>query len=133
MLATFGLERLESRLNRDTLRAVDVAEFLERAQPSDVAALARDGMPEALDCFHRRRMQRIEPSMEAVMEASALYARKQVRAQARVRVGVTSNGATNGATDGATDGHRRRVAPEDVGGLTTENLGFQRTRHTDPV
>jgi hypothetical protein len=78
MLAAFGLERLESRLNRDTLKATDVAEFLERAQPSDVEALARDGMPEALDSFHRRRMERIEPSMEAVMEAAnnpALHAR----------------------------------------------------------
>ena len=70
MLATFGLERLETRLHRDALRASDVAEFLEQAQPGDVKTLARDGMHEALDCFHRRRMQRIEPSMEAVMEAA---------------------------------------------------------------
>lgn len=70
MLATFGLERLESRLNRDALTASDVAEFLEQAQPGDVKTLARDGMHEALDCFHRRRMERIEPSMEAVMDAA---------------------------------------------------------------
>lgn len=57
MLATFGLERLESSLNRDALQASDVAEFLERAQPSEVNTLVRDGMPEALDCFHRRRTQ----------------------------------------------------------------------------
>jgi hypothetical protein len=57
MLATFGLERLESRLNPDAVHASDVAEFLERAQPGDVSTLARDGMPEALDCFHRRRTQ----------------------------------------------------------------------------
>jgi hypothetical protein len=57
MLATFGLERLESRLNRGAVHASDVAEFLERAQPGDVSTLARDGMPEALDCFHRRRTQ----------------------------------------------------------------------------
>jgi hypothetical protein len=74
MLATFGLERLESRLNRGALRASDVAEFLEQAQPADVKTLARDGMHEALDCFHRRRMERIEPSMEAVMEAANNYA-----------------------------------------------------------
>ncbi|MBV9090153.1 MAG: hypothetical protein JO044_09675 [Mycobacteriaceae bacterium] len=55
MLATFGLERLESRLNPDAVHPSDVAEFLERAQPRDVSTLARDGMPEALDCFHRRR------------------------------------------------------------------------------
>ncbi len=57
MLATFGLERLESSLNRDAVQASDVAEFLERAQPGDVGTLARDGMPEALDCFQRRRAQ----------------------------------------------------------------------------
>lgn len=57
MLATFGLERLEASLNRDAVHASDVAEFLERAQPRDVSTLARDGMPEALDGFHRRRMQ----------------------------------------------------------------------------
>jgi hypothetical protein len=57
MLATFGLERLESRLNRDAVQASDVAEFLERAEPRDVSTLARDGMPEALDCFYRRRTE----------------------------------------------------------------------------
>ena len=57
MFATFGLGRLESKLNRDAVHASDVAEFLERAQPRDVSTLARDGMPEALDCFHRRRTQ----------------------------------------------------------------------------
>jgi hypothetical protein len=70
MLATFGLERLESRLIRGTLQVTDVAEFLEQAEPCDVQVLARDGMPEALDGFHRRRMERIEPSLEAVMEAA---------------------------------------------------------------
>ena len=48
MLATFGLERLETGLNRDTVSATDVAEFLEQAQADDVHTLARDGMPEAL-------------------------------------------------------------------------------------
>jgi hypothetical protein len=50
--------------------ANDVIEFLEQAQPADVSTLASQGMPEALDGFHRRRMERIEPSMEAVMEAT---------------------------------------------------------------
>jgi hypothetical protein len=70
MVVTFALERLEARLNRDALMASDVVEFLEQAGPGDVRTLAREGMPEALDCFHRRRMERIEPSMEAVMEAA---------------------------------------------------------------
>lgn len=54
MLATFGLERLESGLAENTLTASDVAEFLEQAEPIDVHTLAREGMPEALDCLHRR-------------------------------------------------------------------------------
>jgi hypothetical protein len=54
MLATFGLQRLEAGLEKDTVSATDVAEFLKQAEPIDVRTLARDGMPEALDCMHRR-------------------------------------------------------------------------------
>ena len=54
MLATFGLERLEAGLEKDTVTASDVAEFLEQAEPIDVRTLAREGMPEALDSLHRR-------------------------------------------------------------------------------
>jgi hypothetical protein len=54
MLATFGLQRLEAGLENDTLTASDVEEFLEQAEPSDMRRLAREGMPEALDCLHRR-------------------------------------------------------------------------------
>ena len=61
MLATFGLERLETGLNRDTVSATDVAEFLEQARADDVRTLVRDGMPEALDCMHRRLQQRESP------------------------------------------------------------------------
>jgi hypothetical protein len=64
MLATFGLERLESGLDRDTVSATDVAEFLEQAQADDVRTLARDGMPEALDGMHRRLQERVsEPEI----------------------------------------------------------------------
>jgi hypothetical protein len=58
MLATFGLERLETGLNRDTVSATDVAEFLEQAEPADVGALARDGMSHALDRLHQRLHER---------------------------------------------------------------------------
>lgn len=58
MLATFGLGRLEAGLVDDTLTASDVAEFLEQAEPIDVRTLAREGMPEALNCLHRRRTER---------------------------------------------------------------------------
>jgi hypothetical protein len=54
MLATFGLERIESGLHRDTVSATDVAAFLEQAQPNDVDTLVRDGMGSALDGLHHR-------------------------------------------------------------------------------
>ncbi|MGH3576523.1 MAG: hypothetical protein ACRDUT_01995 [Mycobacterium sp.] len=57
MLATFGLGRLEAGLVDNTLTASDVAEFLDQAEPVDVSTLAREGMPEALDCLHRRRIE----------------------------------------------------------------------------
>ncbi|HEX2286105.1 MAG TPA: hypothetical protein VHI10_14975 [Mycobacterium sp.] len=58
MLATFGLERLESGLNRDTVSATDVDEFLAQAEAGDVNTLARDGMGHALDSLHRRLHER---------------------------------------------------------------------------
>jgi hypothetical protein len=58
MLATFGLERLETGLDRDTVSAADVAEFLRQAQADEVRTLAIEGMPEALDCMHRRLQER---------------------------------------------------------------------------
>ncbi|WP_419866412.1 hypothetical protein [Mycobacterium kyorinense] len=60
MLATFGLQRLESGLVDDTLTARDVAEFLEQADAADMGTLAREGMPEALDGLHRRRGERVD-------------------------------------------------------------------------
>jgi hypothetical protein len=54
MLATFGLERLEAGLEKGTVSATDVEEFLDQAEPVDVRTLAREGMPEALDSLHRR-------------------------------------------------------------------------------
>ncbi|ORW04041.1 hypothetical protein AWC14_04630 [Mycobacterium kyorinense] len=57
MLATFGLSRLEAGLVDDTLTARDVAEFFEQAEAADMNTLAREGMPEALDCLHRRRAE----------------------------------------------------------------------------
>jgi hypothetical protein len=54
MLATFGLQRLESSLEDDTVSASDVAEFLEQAEPDDVNTLAREGMGRALHSLHQR-------------------------------------------------------------------------------
>jgi hypothetical protein len=54
MAATFGLERLETGLNRDTVSATDVAKFLDQAKAVEVGTLARDGMGPALDRLNRR-------------------------------------------------------------------------------
>lgn len=88
MLATFGLERLEAGLENDTLTASDVAEFLEQAEPIDVSTLARAGMPEALDCLHRRigritdesgyLPSRAGPSTEPLLAATIISAPKQL-------------------------------------------------------
>ncbi len=61
MLATFGLQRLESSLDDDTVSASDVAEFLEQAEADDVNTLAREGMGRALDGLHQRLGERDWP------------------------------------------------------------------------
>jgi hypothetical protein len=61
MLATFGLQRLESSLENDAVSAADVAEFLEQAEPDDVNTLAREGMGRALDSLHQRLYERDWP------------------------------------------------------------------------
>lgn len=58
MLVTFGLDRVEASLSRDSISATDVAEFLDQAEASDVDTLARDGMDTALDSLHRRLGER---------------------------------------------------------------------------
>jgi hypothetical protein len=58
MLATFGLERLESGLHHDTVSATDVAKFLAQAGAADVDTLARDGMSRALDGLNQRLHER---------------------------------------------------------------------------
>lgn len=73
-MATFGLERLESSLDRGAVGAAEVAEFLEQAQPGDMRTLARDGMPEALDCIRRRRMRGVEEPL-AVANYSRAHSR----------------------------------------------------------
>ncbi|WP_078290136.1 hypothetical protein [Mycobacterium sp. D16R24] len=70
MLASLGLGRLEAGLMRHTLQPSEVADFLDQASPSDMKRLARDGMPSAIEGLHQRQLQRIEPSLEAVYEAT---------------------------------------------------------------
>jgi hypothetical protein len=86
MLATFGLERLEAGLEKDTVTARDVEEFLEQAEPIDVRTLAREGMPEALDGLHRRmgrfsdewpyRPGEAEPVTDPLLMAAVVSARQ---------------------------------------------------------
>ena len=61
MLATFGLQRIESSLEDDTVSAADVVEFLDQAQADDVGTLAREGMGRALDGLHKRLGERDWP------------------------------------------------------------------------
>jgi hypothetical protein len=61
MLATFGLQRLESSLDDDAVSASDVAEFLAQAESDDMNTLAREGMGRALDGLHQRLGERDWP------------------------------------------------------------------------
>ncbi|MGD9622444.1 MAG: hypothetical protein AB7G47_20420 [Mycolicibacterium sp.] len=58
MVATLGLERVESTLRRDAISATDVTDFLHRADAGEIDALARNGMNSALDSLHRRLNER---------------------------------------------------------------------------
>jgi hypothetical protein len=58
MLATFGLQRLESSLDDAAVSATDVAEFLDQAEADDVNTLAREGIGRALDGLHQRLGER---------------------------------------------------------------------------
>ena len=64
IVVTFGLQRVEAGLNRDTVSATDVAKFFEHAAPSDVNTLARDGMSRALDGLRER--QHAQPAIGTV-------------------------------------------------------------------
>jgi len=55
MLFALAMERVEFRLSRLTVREQEVQEFLEEANNAEVAALAKQTMPEALARFQRRR------------------------------------------------------------------------------
>ncbi|MGB8391620.1 hypothetical protein [Mycobacterium sp.] len=59
MLAAHGLGRLEKDLGHDTVTAIDVDDDLEHTEAIDVRALAREGMPEALEYLHRRQARRL--------------------------------------------------------------------------
>jgi hypothetical protein len=80
MLATFGLQRLESSLDTDAVSASDVVEFLEQAEAIDVNTLAREGMGRALDGMHQRLSERDWPldCRTAAVETASLPTRLYV-------------------------------------------------------
>nr|WP_083341789.1 MULTISPECIES: hypothetical protein [Mycobacterium] len=89
MLAAIGLERLETGLNDDTVTAADVAEFLDQAEADEVGTLARDGMPEALECFQRRRLEQLDTTLDWIPPVSpppavglGVPARRQIHSRA---------------------------------------------------
>jgi hypothetical protein len=88
MLATFGLQRVETKLECGCVGAADVAEFLAEARPGDMRTLARDGMSEALDSFQRRRgvasSQRTPGCSPAYALPVQVMANPQFRPQRRV-------------------------------------------------
>jgi len=69
MLAALGLGRLEKEFAYGTVTATDVDEFLEHADAVDVRTLAREGMPKALECLHRRQAQQLSDSPPASSHA----------------------------------------------------------------
>lgn len=71
MVATFGLERVEAGLRRDTLSTADVDEFLEQAEANDVDTLARVGMGHALHGIHQRLSERDTPPERLIETISA--------------------------------------------------------------
>jgi hypothetical protein len=82
MLATFGLERLESGLQRDTVTSTDVAKFLEQADAADVDTLARDGMSRAIDDMKQRLHERENNGSGTSTPARGLPSRLYVHHQA---------------------------------------------------
>lgn len=71
MLATFGLERVEAGLRRDTFSPADVDEFLEQAEAGDVDTLARSGMDRALRDIQSRADERDTPARDFIHPIAA--------------------------------------------------------------
>jgi len=93
MLATFGLQRLESSLDDDAVSASDVAEFLAQAESDDVNTLAREGMGRALDGLHQRLGERDRPLDDGTgaREMASLPTRSHVHHRANPEFQPTSH------------------------------------------
>lgn len=55
MLFALSMERVEFRLSKLGVREQEVQDFLDQASKSEVATLASDGFPHALDRFNDRK------------------------------------------------------------------------------
>lgn len=55
MLFALAMERVENRLSKLGVREHEVQEFLDKASTSEVATLANEGFPHALDRFNNRK------------------------------------------------------------------------------
>ncbi|MGL4306588.1 MAG: hypothetical protein ACRCSF_10585 [Mycobacteriaceae bacterium] len=68
MLFALFMERVESQIDRVSVKEKDVEEFLTQASSAEVTTLASQGFPQALAIFRRRRKRetpvttRISPS-----------------------------------------------------------------------
>ncbi|WP_072690184.1 hypothetical protein [Rhodococcus marinonascens] len=58
MLFALAMERVELRLRQLTVRQQEVEEFLDQASSDEVATLAKEGFPDAMARFRRRRKSR---------------------------------------------------------------------------
>ncbi|OAK53923.1 MULTISPECIES: hypothetical protein [Rhodococcus] len=55
MMFALAMERVEFRLSKLGVHEQEVQEFLDQASSSEVATLANEGMPHALDRFNNRK------------------------------------------------------------------------------
>ncbi|ORI20066.1 hypothetical protein [Rhodococcus sp. 1168] len=55
MLFSLAMERVEGKLSKLAVHEHDVVEFLDQASSSEVATLANDGFPHALDKLNNRK------------------------------------------------------------------------------
>jgi hypothetical protein len=74
MLATFGLERLESSLTRDSVATADRPDFLQQSQTGEVKTPSRNGAGQALDGRHRLRYERSAVSVDGPSLPTRVYA-----------------------------------------------------------
>ncbi|HTX94743.1 MAG TPA: hypothetical protein VME67_07770 [Mycobacterium sp.] len=113
MLAALSLGRLEKEFAQKSVTANRVDEFLEYAGVVDVRLLAREGMPEALEYFHRRQAWRLSDSALGRLEAGPHHALPPFA------LDLTGRG--------------EMTLPTRIHTHSRINPQFKATRHVDPV